>query len=616
MSFVTSAPVRPSLHVLVCLLSLFIDRVHAADADTIVVTATRTEQTLDVTLAAATVLTREDIERVQARSVEELLRGIAGVSSDNAGGFGKATSIFLRGTESDHLVVLVDGIRFGSPTLGISAFEHLPLDHIERIEIVRGPRSALYGPDAVGGVVHFITRGRREGQHAAVQTGYGSHETRRLSASLDAQSSRLWLSAGVAELASDGFNACAGHPFPPGGGCYTSEPDRDGYDNESVSLRAGVRFAEDTQLEARFLDVAAETEFDGSFTNNARVREQAGSLHLRFRPSGQLKLSALAGRSRDDSDNFLEETFRSRFDTRRDSLLVQSDLSLGESALLTTGVDYLRDHVTSTTDYAVRSRIDRGAFLQYDGSWGRSRFIAGLRHDDDEQFGGRPTGNLALGVELAPNLRLIACGGTAFKAPTLNELYFPSFGNPDLGVERARSFEVGLNRTLTGGNWSLRAFSTRVEDLIAFDAATRRAENIDAARIRGIELEGTWRSDRWYARASATRMQPENRGPGTDEGNTLPRRARQSARLETERQMGLLGLGAVLVYEGRRFDDLANTMRLASYATVDLTLAWRISAAFLVRGRIANLFDRRYETADLFNQDTRNWWLNIEYRPF
>lgn len=616
MSLIASAPARFPARVLTCLLSSLITQVYAADSDTVVVTATRTEQSLDDTLAAVTVLTREDIDRLQARSIDELLRGMAGVSHDNVGGFGKATSIFLRGTESDHAVVLIDGVRFGSPTLGIAAFEHLPIGQIERIEIVRGPRSALYGPDAIGGVIQFITRGRRDGLRVSAQTGYGSHDTRRLSAGLDAQSRRLWISAHLADFASDGINACAGLPFPPGGGCFTAEPDRDGYDNQSVSLRTGWLVSDGTELEARFLHADGETEFDGSFTNNARFRDQAGSVHLRHRASTTLTLSALAGRSVDDSENFLDDTFRSRFDTQRDSLSVQGDWSLQASGLLSAGFDYLGDHVQSTTDYLVDSRVDRGAFAQYDGSWGRQRLTAGLRHDDNEQFGERTTGNLAYGVGLGRDLRLIASAGTAFKAPTLNELYFPGFGNPDLGVERGRSVELGLERTRATSRWSVRTFGTEIDDLISFDASTSRAENIEEARILGLELEGNWRREPWLARASLTLMDPENRGSGPQEGNVLPRRAQQSARVELERRIGRWDVGAVVVAEGRRFDDLANTRRLHSYAIVDLTLAWHLAPAFIVRGRIGNLFNTRYETASLFNQDTRNGWLNVEYTPF
>ena len=611
-----SAPATRPVGTLFCLLLATTSPVRATDSDTVVVTATRTERPLGDTLAAVTVLTREDIDRVQARSVEELLRGIAGIDHDNAGGFGKATSIFLRGTESDHVVVLVDGIRFGSPTLGIAAFEHLPIDRLERIEIVRGPRSALYGPDAIGGVIQFITRGRRDGLHLSAQTGYGSHDTRRLSAGLDAQAERAWLSVGATDFVTDGINACAGRPFPPGGGCFTHEPDRDGYDNESLSVRAGVRIVDGTELEARLLNADGATQFDGAFTNRARIRAQAGSLRLQHRPSAMLQLTALAGRSRDDSENFLDRTFRTRFDTQRDSLSVQADWSLASSALLTSGFDYLRDRVASTTAYTVDSRIDRGVFVQYDGSAGRHQLTGGLRHDDDQQFGDRVTGNLAYGIELAPDLELIASGGTAFKAPTLNELYFPGFGNPDLGVERARSLELGLERTHTAGGWSLRAFGNVIDDLVSFDASTRRAQNIAAARVLGLELEGSWRREPWLARASLTLIDPENRGPGAHEGNVLPRRAQQSARVEVGRHIGRWDVGAVLVAAGRRFDDLANTSRLDGYATVDVMLAWRVAPAFVVRGRIGNLFNTHYQTASFFNQDTRHGWLNVEYTPF
>ena len=598
------------------LLFLQISALQAEEQDTVVVTATRTPQSLEETLAAVTVLTHEDIERVQARSVDELLRGLPGVSVDNAGGFGKATSIFLRGTESDHVVVLVDGIRIGSPTLGIAAWEHLPLDSIERIEIVRGPRSALYGPNAIGGVVQFITRAPQEGFHFAARAGSGSHDTRRLSASIDARRERLWMSATFADFDTAGFNACEGFPFPPGGGCFTSEPDADGYHNELVSARAGMRVTDSTALEIRLLDADGETEFDGSFANRARVHERAVSVHMQQRVSEASQVSAVLGRSSDDTENFLDETFASQFDTQTESLSLQWDRKFGASSTFTAGLDQLRDRVDSTTDYALDSRTDRGAFVQFNGGTGRHRLTAGLRHDDGEQFGGRETINLSYGRALAPHLRFVASGGTAYKSPTLNELYFPGFGNPNLGVEFARSVELGIASSHANHSWSLRTFGTDIDDLIAFNAATGRAENIEKARILGLELDGQWRGEHWQAGASLTAMDPENQSPGSLNGNDLPRRARLFARFELEHEIHRCAIGTVVVAEGRRFDDLANTQQLDGYVTVGLTFAWRVLPALILRGRIGNLFDTHYETAAHFNQDGRNGWLNLEYTPF
>lgn len=596
---------------------LCLANVEAADDDTVIVTATRTPEALEDTLAAVTVITREDIERQQAQSVEELLRGIPGVAYDNVGGIGKAASFFIRGTESDHTVVLVDGIPFGSPTLGIAAYEHLPLDRIERIEIVRGPRSAVYGPNAIGGVINFITRGSRDEEARAVfQAGYGSHATRRVSASVDAAGARGWFSAGVAEHTTNGFNACVGHPFPPGGGCFTSEPDRDGYDSTSGSLHAGFRIANGTDLEARLLTAKGATEFDGTFTNRTRFVEQAASLRLAHQVSDHLGLSAVAGRAVDDTRNFVNETFSSRFETWRDSLSIQGDWSIGTHSTMTAGFDYLQDHVDSTVEYSTRSRTNRGAFLLFNGNAGRHQWTGGARHDRDEQFGDRDTASLTYGLELTPRIRLISGGGTAFKAPTFNELYFPNFGNPDLGVERARSFEAGVSGSSTRSSWSARAFGTTIDDLISFDAATFRAENIDKARVLGLEIEGSWRLGAWLARAALTAMKAENRSDSDQRGNDLPRRARESARLELWRQLDRVEVGTVVIATGRRYDDLDNTTPLAGYATVDLNVAFRMSPVLVLRARVGNLFNTGYETASLFNQDGRNGWLNIEYAAF
>ncbi|MFM7708550.1 MAG: TonB-dependent receptor plug domain-containing protein [Gammaproteobacteria bacterium] len=207
-------------------------------SDTVVVTASRLSESLDETLSSVTVIEREDIERLQARTLDELLAGVEGFSLTRQGGVGQPTSVFLRGGESDHVLWLVDGVRIGSVTTGIPVVQDLPIDSIERIEIVRGPRSSLYGADAMGGVVQIFTR-RGSSAPSSLRVSGGSNGTTQLALSAGLGDATGWLDLQASHLRTDGVNACLGRPFPPGGGRFTNEPDRDPYRNGSVNLRAG-----------------------------------------------------------------------------------------------------------------------------------------------------------------------------------------------------------------------------------------------------------------------------------------------------------------------------------------------------------------------------------------
>ncbi|ROR32049.1 TonB-dependent receptor domain-containing protein [Inmirania thermothiophila] len=579
--------------------------VAAETAAPLIVTATRTAETADETLASVTVITREAIERSQVRSVQELLAGLPGIGIANNGGDGKATSLFLRGTESDHVLVLVDGVRVGSATLGTTAFEQLPLAEIERIEIVRGPRSALYGSEAIGGVIQIFTR-RGGGPDLSAALGAGSRATASASLSLRGGGGKAWYALGLSGLDTDGIDACRGSLTE---GCFAIKPDEDGYRNLGASLSLGGRVG-DVEVELGWLRSEGETEFDGAFQNGADTLQEVVRLETRIE-RGEALWTVRLGRARDESDNTLDGAFVSRFVTERDSATVQADLPVG-AGVLSLGVDYLDDEVGGTAGYAVETRRDTGVFAQWQAGSAAGDWALALRHDDNEQFGDHVTGSVAWGREVGAGLRLVAAYGTAFKAPTFNELYFPGFGNPDLDPERSRSVELGLRRRQW---WSLTLFATRIDDLIGFDASFT-PRNIDEARIVGLEGEAALRLGDWALRAGATLQEPENRGDGAERGNTLPRRARAFGRIELDRDRGRWSAGATLRAEGPRYDDLANTRRLAGYAVLDLRGAYRLSRALRLQARVENALDKDYETAAGYPQPGRGVFLTLRYaRP-
>lgn len=584
-----------------------------ADAlDQVVVTATRTAQTLDDTLVDTTLITRQEIERSQARDLMDLLQGLPGISFANAGGPGKVTSMFLRGSNSEHVLVLVDGVRMGSATLGSFAWEQLPLAQIERIEITRGPASSLYGADAVGGVVQIFTRkGTRDGVASRATLGGGSYNSFNSSAGLAGGNGQFWGSGEFAFDTTDGFNAYKGSSiFQP------YEGDKDGYRNTSGSLRAGMKLGEMGEAGVNWLRVKGKNDFDGSFVNQADTVQEVLAANVNLKASPSFNLLFNAGQSKDQADNSLNGVFKTRFDTTRDNASVLGSLTLGAGQSLTVGLDYLKDKVDSTTAYTVQSRDNTGVFAEYLARMGGFDLQASLRNDDNQQYGNHATWTAGAGYRFSPALRAVALAGTAFKAPNFNQLYFPGFGNPNLQPEESTSLEFGLNGTLSGLRWNTRLFQNDIDHIIVTARqpnGTYLPSNLNEARIRGVEASLTSRIDTLDLNASYTWLDPVQVG-GSNDGKLLPRRAQNVLRLDADQSLGSAWrVGATLNAVSGRYEDVANTQRMGGYTTVDLRGEYLINAAWRVQARVVNLLDKDYETAWQYAQTGRAFYLNLRF---
>jgi vitamin B12 transporter len=585
------------------------------ELDDVIVTATRTSVSVNDNLAPVSVLTRADIERLQARSLIDLLRGLPGVSTASNGGAGKQASLFLRGTESDHVLVLIDGVKVGSATAGNVAFQDIPVEQIERIELVRGPRSSLYGSEALGGVIQIFTRrGQGQGLTPRFSATFGSDNTREATAGVSLNGENGWLNANLAHADTDGFNSCRGRSSP-GAGCFTEELDDDPYRNSSVTLNGGWRFEDKGDIQANYLRAEGRNAYDGSFVNESLWRQQVLGARARLQASENLVLNFSAGRSEDKSDNFGAGVFRSTFNTRRDSYSAQADIGLAEQQLLSVGADFNDDKVDGTTAYVEDSRDTTGVFVQYQGQFGAHELQASARNDDNEQYGNHTTGGISYGYAFHDALRLIASYGTAFKAPTFNELYFPGFGNAELKPEESRNVDIGLRGHGEIGRWEVNAFQNRVDELIAYDAAIFAPGNVDEARIRGLEASWAATLAGWDVNTSFTLLDPKNHSAGSNSGKQLPRRARQSGRVDLDRRFGDFGLGLTVAGQGKRYDDLGNRTRLGGYATLDLRAEYSFSPAWLLQGRVSNVADHDYETAAFYNQPGRSYFVTVRYTP-
>ncbi len=590
--------------------------------DEIVVTGTRSEDGPPA-LAASTVIERAEIERLQPASLMELLRGQPGLAIYNQGGAGKVSGLFLRGTSPGQVLVLVDGVRIGAPANGMPALWDIPVAQVERIEIVRGPLSSLYGSDAVGGVIQVFTRrGRREGVHPVAGLAIGSERTLRADAGVDGRSGRGWFSAGVAHEQTRGFNACGGDPVTFAG-CGTIEPDRDGYRNDSLRLGAGIDLNAEWQAEARVLRTEGRNEFDGGWANENRNVQQVVGGQLRFKPSDRLALVFRAGRNDDDTISRVAASGQEvdRVDSRRDSANLQADIG-SQDRLLSVGIDWQRDRVDASTRFDRDHRLSRALYAQWRGDFGAHHLQLGARREDNSQFGGASTGNLAWGWDLREGLRLVASHGTGFRAPTFNDLYYPGFSNPDLRPERSRASELGLEAKAGWGSGSLRAYRTRLRDLIVYNPALTSPrspygmpDNVQLARIDGLEATLAMTLAGWDLNATASLLDPRNETPGPLDGKRLNRRAQRIARIDADRRFGDWRIGASVNASGDRYDDPANQVRLGGYATTDLRVGYAPSADWSLQLSAHNVFDRAYETARWYHQAGRTWVMSLRWHP-
>lgn len=604
------------------------DQSNTSSLDPVIVTATRTPINVDESLSSVTVITRADIERLQPVSVIDLLNGLPGVTFAQAGGIGQQSSLFLRGTNSTHTLVLIDGVRIGSITAGIAAFEQIPVEQIDRIEIVRGPRSSLYGADAIGGVIQIFTRhGQPDGgitPSLSVTTGSNGFVNSQVG--LSGGDTHAWYNLSLGGEYTSGINACrvgAGEAFQ---GCFVDEPDDDSYRNYNGSANGGYRWDNGTELAVTWMRSKSDISFDGSpYGGNEAVNQQeVAGARLSFSPLELWKVTLNAGQSRDDSQTYYNGTYLGQYvprtatgyaDSRRNQASWQNDISLTSNQLLTIGFDYQQEHIASDAGYLDSTRGDAGTYAQYQGTFGQNEVQLSARHDHNDQFGNHDTGAAAWGYKFDDGMHLTASYGSAFHAPTFNDLYYPyGSGNPALKPESSRSAELGLSQKVDIWNWALNAYQTRINQLITLDS-NYVPQNVSQARIRGLEAQLGVTLQGWRMQTYLTALQPINDDGGSNNGNLLARRPERTARIEIDKSFGAFALGGTFNADGKRYDDLANQHRLGGYTTTDLRASYAFASNWKVEARLANAFDRDYETAYYFNQPGRTWYLTLRYSP-
>jgi vitamin B12 transporter len=572
----------------------------------VVVTANRLEIPADEALASVTVLTREDIEQSQAPDLLDLLGRQAGIDIARTGGPGHTSTVFMRGSNSNHTLVLVDGIRINPATQGGVDFAHLPLSQIERIEIVRGPRAAMWGSDAIGGVIHVFTR---DPSKAFFEAHGGSYGRAAASAGIGAGDgdTRFGVAAGIDRL--HGFSATNSDAFG-------FDSDDDGYRNRNLSLRGQTAIG-NQRLAFSGLVTSADIEFDVGETealNRVFGLSLAGDISRRWSHSLTL------GRSSEDLDT-LSPYFISLFGSTRTSLDWINTLALDPSNTLNFGLNWSRE--TGYSSDGVEgfdvSRRNAAVFASWRGRFDAHLLELTLRHDDNSQFDGADTGNIAWGWQASDTLRLRASWGQGFRAPNFNELYYPGFdiggdiflfaGNADLNPERSNSGELGVDWQITPKQrLGLSAYRTRISDLIAFDGPLFEAININRAAIDGVELEYHLAHGGFSLDGNATWQDAR------DESTDLPllRRAKRKLSLSAGYRFANQAMVAVDAAAFSERPDFGSGP-LPGYARFDLRASTPLAQGWSLEGRLENLGDRDYSLVHGYNTPGRSGMLSLRW---
>ena len=591
---------------------------HCADLtstplDPVVVTATRMPQQSSQSARTATVITADDIERGGYRNLTDVLQALGGVEVTTSGGAGQPSAVFMRGAEARHTLVLVDGLRIGSATAGGTAFEHLALSQIERIEVVRGPLSGSYGPDAIGGVIQIFTRGVSSGTRA--RAGFGTYGTRDAAMSFGRRVGDTEVAVSASVLETLAFDA--NKPTTP---FAQHNPDTDAYRNRSLSAKLLHHVDSSNEIGCTGFMNEGAAHFDaGAATDDVnRQTVQGFSLHSRNQITNRWASLLRIGTTRDNSASV--GAFPGYFTTDQHQFTWQNTVDAA-GGLVTGGLEYLDQRVGSNTVFKSTSRRVSSAFGGYQGSWGSHGLQLNARSDQNSQFGTRNTGNLGYTYRWSDLIRLRAATGTAFKAPTFNDLYFPDtppffFSNPNLRPERSRSREAGIDITGGAHRFGATAFQSHIADLISVVTDTTTfvstTQNLNSVVIEGAEFEHAWKGSEYETRSRVTVQTPRDQATGAQ----LRRRAREFGSVRVQRNVGPWRWSTEVVASGARFDSTteARNTRLHGYAVVNLAGDYAFAKDWSAGLRWNNVFDRTYEHIQFFNTPRSNLYFTVSYQ--
>ncbi len=588
------------------------------EAEPVVVTATRLATPIKTTLPHTTLIDQDDIRKSGARDLTTLLRQEVGLEIVQNGGIGQQSSLFTRGTNSTHTLVLIDGMPINPATAGGAALDQIMLDQVDHVEIARGNLSSLYGSQAIGGVIHVFTKASKSEPGGSISAGFGSHQTTRGAIGYQYATDTTQLGISASALNTEGYSAINENdvralPFP------SRDNDRDGYRNLSVSAHAKYRFAPDQSVGFSAFHSDGKTKFDDLFetNNSSKPKITVASLSFDNRLSARWQSRVKLGTSIDDSKFFNDDVLTSHFKTASDKLEWQNDFQVLADHKIVIGLDYLKQRVNYDDGFGVinKSRRDNAGFVGYVAKFaGGHHLQINLRHDRFSDVGGRTTGLMGGGFALSDQFTVTAMFSTAFRAPTFVDLYYPApFGNPDLKPERAQSAEFGFQYASTYGLGKIVYFRNRLKDLIGFTNTGFAPVNINRAKSDGLELSYDAAFGDTSLRASATAQNPID----ATTGERLLRRAKRFASISLSHQLGQWNVGGEILASGPkqdiRVDDFSTRVQVAGYTLFNLKTTYNLGKQMRLTGRLDNLFDKKYQLAHGYNREGRSGYFDITY---
>lgn len=574
-----------------------------------VVTATRTVQSLGDLVADVSIIDRTEIERSGAVGLSDLLMRLPGVEMTRNGGPGNTTSVYLRGAETRFTAVYIDGVRIDSQSTGGATWEGIPLSQIERIEVLRGPASAIYGSDAIGGVVQIFTRKGEGGFAPNASVGVGTNHSARLQAGFSGAHQGVDYSVNVARETSRGFNS-----RPVAG----QNPDEDGYQQSSAQTRLGWQLNPDQRLELSALSSDGTSRYDSGATGDNRNlhRLQTGGLSWLARwtdvYSTRVQLTDSVTRYETLPSPYLTQT-------RLRGYLWQNEFRQGPQ-LLTAALERREDALdNSSTTPAHTTRSQNAVALGYGWTGTTHTWQLHARQDDDSEFGAKRTGSLGYGYALTPRWRLTASAATAFRAPTLFQRFSTQYGVATLLPEYSRNVELGVRHTEGSSSWGFVLYRNRVDNLITYSNANTGCSNSPngcygstaEAEYLGMTVSGQQMLGDVRLRASLDLQDPSDR----QTGKTLARRAQRYANVGVDTRVQRWTVGSDLRLSGQRYENAANTVVLPGYALLGLHAQTRLSSDWSLLLRVDNATDARYQLVNTYATARRSFFLTLKWQP-
>ncbi|WP_272513630.1 TonB-dependent vitamin B12 receptor BtuB [Providencia sp. PROV215] len=596
--------------------------------DQVVVSANRFEQPISSILAPVTVVTREDIDHWQSNTVIDVLRRLPGVDIAQNGGMGQQSSLFIRGTESRHVLVLIDGVRLNQAGIsGSSDMSQIPISLVQRIEYIRGARSAVYGSDAVGGMVNIITR--RDNDGTTLNAGIGSHSYQNYNGSTQQKiGENTTVTAAAAYTHTKGFDLAPKEVSP-------RQYDKDGFLSKSLWLGVEHQFSSEILAYARAYGYDNRTSYDVS--EYAGVSVDTRKLYSRTYETGlkyhQGKYSSSLMGSYGYSKDY-------NFDPRKGQYSESANLDESKQYNIQWGNSYLLDkgNISAGIDYQRQSiepssyaMINEKQTLNNTGIYLTGQYAiidsvtaeAAIRSDHHSEFNWHTTWQSGLSWEFHEGYKLVGSYATAYKAPNLTQLYAYSssaygttLGNPNLKPEESKQWEIGVEGTTGPLFWQVNAYHNDIDNLIAYKSGypTSTYENIGEAEIKGVEWVGEFETGILHHQVTYQYVDPRNKK--TDK--VLERRAKQQVKYQLDWAIDKVDMGLTYQYIGSRYDNdysqfPSRRVKQGGVSLWDLTAAYPITSHLTIRGKIANMFDKDYETAYGYRTAGREYFLTGSY---